>query len=680
MINSDVRNKIKKLRETLERHNQKYYQDACPEISDYEYDRLMHELIALEKESPEFLTSDSPSQRVGGAPLKEFRSVPHSVPMLSLDNTYSFEELREFDKRVKKTLGHEDTNYFLEEKVDGVSISLVYEKGYLKQGITRGDGKTGDDITENIKTIQSIPLKIPAPGSKWVGNVPELLEIRGEAYISRSQFEKINKQKITYNEEVFANPRNACAGSLKLLDSKTVAGRGLDAFVHGLVRYAGDNEPISQRESMEFLKKLGFRVMPNSKLCQTMNNVFPVIEMIGERRKKLNYEIDGIVIKVNKTDDQKTLGSTTKSPRWMIAYKYPAERAETILEDIKVQVGRTGVLTPVAILKPVRLSGTMVSRASLHNSDEIKRLDARIGDIVLIEKSGEIIPQVVSVLSEKRKGKTSKFNFPKKCPVCEEEVGRHAEEVAIRCLNPICPAQLKGSLKHFSGREAMDIEGLGVSIIDQLVEKSLVKDLSDLYFLKQEDIEALDRMAQKSAENLVEGIEQSKKRPLSRLIFALGILDVGVRTAFILAEKFGSMKKLSGASAEELENIREIGPITAKSIYNFFRQNSTKELIKKLETSNVKMDIVEKMAGDNPLRDKTIVLTGALEKIDRSEAESMLRKLGAHSSGSVSKKTNIVVAGPGAGSKLKKAEEFGIEIWDEKRFLAELNKIGIAFE
>ncbi|MDD5226311.1 MAG: NAD-dependent DNA ligase LigA, partial [Candidatus Omnitrophica bacterium] len=517
----------------------------------------------------------------------------------------------------------------------------------------------------------------PVPGSSFKGPVPELLEVRGEAYISKDQFEKINREKEKNGEELFANPRNACAGSLKLLDSKLVARRKLDLLIHGLARYEGKNKPESQSEAMAFLRELGFKVIPDAARCNDMREVFDVVDAIEKKRAQLQYDIDGVVIKVDRFEDQKTLGMTSKSPRWMIAYKYAAEQAETVLEDIKIQVGRTGVLTPVAILTPVQLAGTTVSRASLHNQDEIERLDARVGDFVFIEKSGEIIPQVISVNKEKRKGNPAKFIFPKDCPVCGEKAGKYGEEVAIRCLNPLCPAQLKGLLKHFAGREAMDIENLGVSIIDQLVEKGLVKDLADLYSLKITDVEALERMGEKSANNLVDGIEQSKKRPLQRLIFGLGILDVGVHTAFILADKFGSIEKLSKATVEDLEGTREIGPVTAESIVGFFHQESTKKLLKKLAAAGVHMDIVEKIAGDNPFRGKTIVLTGTLEKMERSEAEALLRKLGAHPSGSVSKKTNILVAGPGAGSKLAKAQDLGIEIWDESRFLSELQKSGI---
>ncbi len=673
---TEVAKKIQKLRTELERHNRLYYLEAKPEISDREYDRMMRELIDLEQAFPEYRSPDSPSQRVGGAPLEKFRTIEHKVPMLSLDNTYSREELEEFAARVQKGLGGEPCDYFVEEKIDGVSIALVYEDGLLKLGATRGDGRYGDDITENIKTLGSIPLRIPAPGTSYEGSVPKLLEVRGEAYIPKDQFERINREKERSGEELFANPRNACAGSLKLLDPKLVSRRKLDAFIHGLARYEGQHKPASQSEAMAFLKDLGFKVIPDAKKCKKMSEVFSVVDAIEAKRSKLPYEIDGVVVKVDRFEDQQTLGMTSKSPRWMIAYKYPAEQAETVLEDIKVQVGRTGVLTPVAVLKPVRLAGTTVSRASLHNQDEIERLDARIGDHVLIEKSGEIIPQVISVVREKRKGSPSKFVFPKNCPVCGEEAGKYGAEVAVRCLNPLCPAQLKGALKHFAGREAMDIENLGVAIIDQLVEKKLVRDLADLYRLKQKDLEELERMGEKSARNLIEGIEQSKTRPLPRLIFALGILDVGVHTAFILADKFGNIDALSRATPEDLESIREVGPVTAESIGHFFSQSSTKKLLQKMRDAGVRMDLLEKTAGNHPLRGKTIVLTGTLEKMERPEAEALLRKLGAHPSGSVSKKTDIVVAGPGAGSKLTKAQELGIEVWDEARFLEALGGSG----
>ncbi len=677
MTTKEAEAKIKTLRKELDRHNRLYYMEAKPEISDHEYDRLMRELMDLEAAFPELAAPDSPSQRVGGAPLKEFKTIEHKVPMLSLDNTYSREELEDFDGRVAKGLGVGHYDYFVEEKIDGVSIALVYEKGLLKLGATRGDGKYGDDITENIKTLGAVPLRIPAYGSTFQGEVPDLLEVRGEAYISRNQFAMINAVKDAEGDELFANPRNACAGSLKLLDPKLVAKRKLSAFVHGLARYEGKNPPQSQSEAMELLSALGFKTIPDAKKCRDMSEVFAVIDGIEAKRSRLFYEIDGVVVKVDRFEDQKTLGMTSKSPRWMIAYKYAAEQAATVLKDIKVQVGRTGVLTPVAILEPVQLAGTTVSRASLHNQDEIERLDARIGDTVLIEKSGEIIPQVISVDVTKRPAGAKAFPFPKICPVCGEEAGKTGEEVAVRCLNPLCPAKLKAALKHYAGREAMDIENLGVVIIDQLVEKGLVKDLADLYDLKATDLEALERMGEKSANNLVDGIAQSKKRPLANLIFGLGILDVGVHTAFILAEKFGSLDKLAEATAEDLESIREVGPVTAASIVHFFHQASTEKLLKKMKAAGVQMDLVEKTAGDNPFKGKTIVLTGTLESMERPAAEALLRKLGAHPSGSVSKKTHILVAGPGAGSKLAKAQELGITVWDEKAFLAELSKSGL---
>ena len=643
----EAKKKIAQLRRSIDRHNYLYYVEAKPEVTDREYDRLMRELIDLEKTFPGLVSPDSPSRRVGGEPVKEFRTIEHKVPMLSLDNTYSKDDLADFDGRVKKGLGGEPFSYFVEEKIDGVSVALVYRDGILELGATRGDGRYGDDITENIKTIGSVPLRIPAPGSSYGGPVPSLIEVRGEAYLSKKQFEKINREKERAGEELFANPRNACAGSLKLLDPKLVAARKLDAFVHGLARFEGETKPQGQSGAMELLRALGFRTIPEAKKCKDLGEVFGVIDAVENKRAGLPYEIDGVVVKVDLFEDQKALGMTSKSPRWMIAYKYPPEQAETVLEDIKVQVGRTGVLTPVAVLKPVRLAGTTVSRASLHNQDEIERLDARVGDYVFIEKSGEIIPQVISVNKEKRKGSPAKFSFPKHCPVCGEKAGKHGEEVAVRCLNPLCPAKLKGALKHFAGREAMDIENLGVAIIDQLVEKDLVKDLPDLYSLKVPELEVLERMGEKSANNLVEGIAQSRQRPLPRLIFALGILDVGVHTAFILADRFGSLEKLAIVGIEDLESIREVGPVTAASVHAFFRQGATEKLIRKLTKAGVRTDIIEKVAGDNPLRGKTIVLTGTLESLERPEAEALLRKLGAHPTGSVSKKNRYRSGGAG---------------------------------
>lgn len=678
MSSKEIKKQIETLREKIEEHNYRYYVLAKPVISDQAYDRLMRELIDLEKMHPEFASPDSPSQRVGGEPLENFKSVRHVVPMMSIDNTYSRAEVDEFHKRICKLLGKEEITYHLEEKIDGVSIALIYENGQLVMGATRGDGKTGDDITENLKTLGSIPLRIPAPGISFKGEIPKLLEVRGEAYISRPQFKKINIEREKQGEELFANPRNACAGTLKQLDPKMVAARKLDAFIHGLARYEGKNPPVNQAEAIQLFSDLGFKITPHRKVCESIESAMSWIEKVQGLREDLPYEIDGMVLKVNSFSDQQICGTTNKAPRWVIAYKYPAEQAETILEEIVVQVGRTGVLTPVANLKPVQLAGTTVSRASLHNADEIERLDARIGDHVLIEKSGEIIPQVISVLSQKRPKNAKKYSFPKKCPICQTEVERIEGEVATRCVNPSCKAKLRAGVKHFAGRNAMDIENLGYALIDQLVDLEIVKDFADLYQLTVEKLSELERMAEKSAVNVVEAVEQSKSRNLARLVFGLGIPDVGERTAAILAKQFGSLENLAGIKKEDLENIREIGPVTAQSIADFFENTGTKKLIKKLKDAGVRMDIVEKEAGDNPCKGKTFVLTGTLESMSRPDAEAILRKLGANPSGSVSKKTHFLIAGSEAGSKLTKAESLGVAILDEKAFLKLLKDSGVS--
>ncbi|MDD5218483.1 MAG: NAD-dependent DNA ligase LigA, partial [Candidatus Omnitrophica bacterium] len=610
MTKAEARETIEKLRQEIEHHNRKYYLDAKPEISDFDFDRLMRKLIDLETAYPEFAVPDSPSRRVGGAPLSGFRTITHRVPMLSLDNTYSFDEVREFDKRVKKFLNQDKIRYFVEEKIDGVSISLIYENGVLTLGVTRGDGKQGDDITENIRTIRSIPLRIPVAGAAFQGVVPKYLEVRGEAYLSHRQFEKINAEKEKAGEEFFANPRNACAGSLKLLDPKLVAARKLDAFLHGLAVLEGPEGPRSQNETFALFTALGFKTIPHTKICDTVEDVNAYIETFREKKNKLDYDIDGLVIKVDSFAEQQALGTTNKSPRWMIAYKYPAEKAETVLEDIKIQVGRTGVLTPVAILKPVHLSGTTVSRASLHNQDEIHRLDVRIGDHVLVEKCGEIIPKVVAVLAEKRTAPLKKFVFPAHCPVCHGKAEKCGEEVAVRCMNLACPAQLKGRVRHFAQRDAMDIEGLGTVWVEQFVDRKLIRDLSDIYHLNFDEVMNLERMGQKSTDNLFAGIEKSKQQPLERLIYGLGILDVGEHSAHILAQKFRHLDALAKADEDILQSIREIGPVTAHSIYEFFQQPGTRKIIEKLRKAGVRFDIVEDVQGKTPFSGKTCVLTG----------------------------------------------------------------------
>ena len=666
---AEVKKEIERLSAEIERHSYKYYVEAKPAISDFEFDKLLRRLIDLESAFPQFRSRNSPTQRVGGQPVKAFRQIEHKIPMLSLDNTYTFEELDDFDKRVKKFLGQEKVAYFAEEKIDGVSISLVYEKGRLTLGATRGDGRFGDDVTENIKTIRSIPLTVPAPGSGFKGKILDFLEVRGEIYMPEASFEKLNQEKEKKGEELFANPRNACAGSLKLLDPKLVTERKLSIFIHGLVTAKGiERPPQGQSEAFEFLKKLGFKTIAYTRLCKNIQEVKDFIEDFQPKRDSLHYEIDGIVVKVDSYEEQKALGQTTHSPRWAMAYKYPAERKETVIEDIKVQIGRTGALTPVAILKPVRLSGTTVSRASLHNRDEIERLDVRVGDHVLVEKSGEIIPKVMEVLKEKRKKSLPKFRFPEKCPVCGGRVENFGEEVAVRCINFACPAQIKARVRHYAQRNAMDIEGLGEVWINTFVEEGFIKDVADIYSMDFEKVENLERMGQKSAENLFKGIEESKKRPLNRLIFGLGILNAGERAADLLAQKFRSLDQLAEASEEGLSSIREIGPVTAESVVKFFKEPGTRRVLDKLAKAGVRFNLVEEVKKSGPFAGKTVVVTGALENYGRTEIETLLRRMGAHPSGSVSKKTDFLVAGKEAGSKLAKAKELGVKVLSESEF------------
>ncbi len=662
---------IGRLRFEIERHNYKYYVEAKPEISDLEFDKLMKKLIELEAAYPEFKSSDSPTQRVGGEPVKAFRTVEHKLPMLSLDNTYTFEELEEFDKRVKKFLAKEKVSYFVEQKIDGVSISLTYEKGRLVLGATRGDGRFGDDVTENIKTVRAIPLTLPAPGAGFKGKLPDLLEVRGEVYLPAESFEKLNQEKEKQGEEPFANPRNACAGSLKLLDPKIVAVRGLSIFVHGLGSVKGkgaEGFPETQSGAFEFFRKVGLKAIEYTKACQDIREVEEFIRWFQPKRDSLDYEIDGMVVKVDSFAHQKALGQTTHAPRWMIAYKYPTERKETLIEEIQVQVGRTGALTPVAILKPVQISGTTVSRASLHNRDEIERLDVRIGDHVLVEKSGEIIPKVMEVLKQKRTKPLPKFKFPERCPVCGGRAQSYGDEVAVRCVNFGCPAQLEARVRHYAQRDAMDIEGLGEVWIHTFVEKGFVKDLADIYYLNFDKVKDLERMAEKSAQNLFDGIEASKKRPLRRLIYGLGILNAGEHAGVLLAERFRSLDRLAEASREELSSIREIGPVTAESIVQFFREPGTKKVLTKLAKAGVRFDLVEAVKKGTPLSGKSVVITGTLEHYSRSEAEALVRSLGGHPSGSVSKKTDFLVLGKEPGSKHHKAKALGIKIISEAEF------------
>jgi len=659
-----IKSKIEALRNEIRRHDKLYYVENKPAISDREYDSLMNKLKALESGNPEFITSDSPTQRVGGEPVKGFKAVAYKIPMLSIDNTYSEGELMEFDKRVRKGLGLDNVKYTVELKVDGLSVSLLYKRGRLSTGSTRGDGANGDDVTANIRTISSIPLVIAAPkGIK----VPELLEARGEVYMDIKEFERINREKEDSGEEPFANPRNAAAGSLKLLDSKLTAGRRLSVFIHGIGLYEGIDIK-GQYEMLQYIKSLGLRVNPHMRLCGGIKDVISYCGVWQKKNSALGYEVDGMVVKVDSFTLQKKLGVTTKSPRWMIAYKFPAERKETKLLDIKVQVGRTGTLTPVAILEPVSISGSTVSRATLHNVDDINRKGLKIGDRVIIEKSGEVIPQVVRPLVEKRTGGERTFHMPSKCPACGSKAIKEAEEVAIRCDNIRCPAQLKRRILHFASRQAMDIEGMGTAIADQIVDKGLVRDYADIYYLKFEEVASLDRMAEKSAENLIESIASSKARPLAKFIFALGIRHIGVHAADILAERFASIDAIRAGSIDELSAVDEMGPAMAKSVYAFFTDGETLEVLDKFKDAGIRF--TEKSRGiKGSLSGKSFVVTGTLEGYSRVGAEDVIKKMGGRVLAGVSRNTDFLIAGSSAGSKLDKAKGFGVKILNEKEFI-----------
>jgi DNA ligase (NAD+) len=664
MMQKDIKKKIEELRKEIGRHNKKYYVYNKPEISDHEYDRLMDELKKLEDVYPELITAESPTQRVGGEIIKEFHTVGHKVSMLSIDNTYSPEEIMKFDERMKKNLEVDKLDYIVELKIDGVSISLLYENGIFIQGATRGDGIKGDDVTINLKTIKSMPLKLDV---KKGASMPELFEARGEIYLPAKVFLEINEEKEALGEELFANPRNAAAGSLKLLDSSLVAKRHLDLWIYG-VGYVKGAEFKTQFEVLNFLKDSGFRVNPNIKKCGSIKEVIEYCNAWQDKRHGLEYDIDGMVIKVDSFPYQKSLGQTSKSPRWMIAYKFPAERKETVLEDIIVQVGRTGALTPVAVLKPIELAGTTVSRASLHNQDEIGRKGVKIGDHVLVEKAGEIIPQVVEVVKKKRNGSEKEFFMPKKCPVCGSVVKRLKNEVALRCENISCPAQLKERIRHFASREALDIEGMGDAIVAQLVDNKLIKDYGDIYVLKHEKVADLDRMADKSALNLINAIEKSKANSLSRLVYGLGIRHVGVRSAWILASRFKSLDRLAKADIEELQAIDEIGPVMAESIFNFFRTDENKKIIEKLKHSGVNTQEKDVGSSRSNIEGKTFVVTGSLENFSRHQIEELIRRAGGNASSSVSKNTDYLIAGKDPGSKFEKAKELGVKIINEKEF------------
>ena len=667
-MGKDVEKQILKLRRELEHHNYLYFVKNAPQITDQQYDRLMRELIELETAHPELITPNSPSQRVGGEPLAAFKTVPHAVPMLSIDNTYSADELRQFHERVRKALGSTAIRYVVEPKIDGVATSLRYEQGQFVRGATRGDGSRGDDVTTNLRTIRAIPLQLRQASKVQ----PQVLEVRGEVFLDRREFDRLNKERSQADEPLFANPRNAAAGSLKLLDSKQTAQRRLRFFAYALGEVVMDNPPDSQRQALDMLAELGFPVNEQISTAASIDEVIELCDKWKHKREKLDYEIDGLVIKVDSFAAQAELGATSKAPRWCISYKFPAEQAATKLLKIEVQVGKSGILTPVAHLEPVRLAGTTVSRASLHNFDEVARKDIRVGDTVIVEKAGEIIPQVVEVVLKKRPADTKPFRPPKTCPSCKsDQVEQDEGGVYIRCVNPACPQQLCERLRYFAGRDQMDIEGLGPAIIDQLADHKLVREFADLYKLEAQQVAQLERMAEKSAHNLINAIQDSKTRSLARVLAALGIRHVGTHVAEVLAEAFGSIDKLAAATVEELQKIHEIGPIVAKSIYAFFHSVSGARMIAHLRKAGLDMKHISlgPAKGRGPLAGMTVVVTGALKNFSRQEIESYIKSKGGKASDSVSKKTDFVLLGEDPGSKADKAAQLGVRTVNEAEFL-----------
>ena len=661
--------RIAALREEIRRHEHLYYVLAAPEISDQEYDRLERELRDLEAEFPDLATPDSPTQRVGEQPSDEFPSVLHRTPMLSLDNTYSEEELREFEARIFRQIGQREMRYVAELKVDGLSLALHYEQGRLVRGVTRGDGVRGDDVTPNVRAIRAIPLVLSGK------EPPAELEVRGEVFLPRGRFVALNEQREERGEEPFANPRNAAAGTMKTLDARVVAERGLDIFVYGVARATGV-ELRGQWQALERVRSWGLKVNPSARLCQGLGEVLGFCAEWREKRDSLEYGIDGVVVKVDEFALQEELGFTAKFPRWAIAYKYPALQAATVVLRIEVQVGRTGKLTPVAILDPVFLAGSTVSRATLHNEEEVARKDVRVGDTVLIEKGGDVIPKVVEVVQARRPAEAIAWSPPSECPVCRTPAVKPEDEVARRCPNASCPAQIEEGLKHFARREAMDVEGLGDVLVHQLVEKGLVRSFSDLYSLGMEDLSSLPRMGDKSARNLIEQIEASQGRELRRLLFGLGIRHVGERAAMLLARSLRSLERLGGASVEELQAIHEIGPAVAESVRQWFAQEPNRLLVERLKAAGVRMEDAGGAPGFLSLQGRLFVLTGGLETMTRDQAKAAIEARGGRVTSTVSKKTSYVVVGKDPGSKHAKAKDLGVACLDEAAFRALLDESG----
>ncbi|OHR52973.1 NAD-dependent DNA ligase LigA [Staphylococcus sp. HMSC061G12] len=664
---NDLANRVETLHRLLNQYNHEYYVMDNPSVPDSEYDKLLHELIHIEEEHPEFKTEDSPTVRVGGEAQATFNKVRHDTPMLSLANAFNEEDLRRFDARVREHAGK--VEYMCELKIDGLAVSLKYENGRFVQGLTRGDGTIGEDITENLRTIRAIPLKIKKPLT---------FEVRGEAFMPKASFERLNKEKEEAGEQAFANPRNAAAGSLRQLDSKLAAKRRLSIFLYSVNDFTNFHA-TSQSEALDELDELGFKTNQNRKRESDIEGVLEYIKYWTEKRQDLSYDIDGIVIKVNDLEEQDELGYTQKSPRWAIAYKFPAEEVVTTLHDIELSVGRTGVVTPTAVLEPVRVAGTTVSRASLHNEDLIHEKDIRIGDSVVIKKAGDIIPEVVRSLPDRRPEGTETYHMPTHCPSCGHELVRLDGEVALRCINPKCPAQLVEGMIHFVSRQAMNIDGLGTKLIMQLYDNEIIKDVADLYYLTKDDLLPLERMGEKKADNLLNAIEASKENSFEHLLFGLGIRHLGVKASQVIAERFDNMERLFEVTEEELLEIHDIGDKLATSLITYLNNEDIITLIDKLRAKNVNMKYkgirTSEIESDSEFNGLTVVLTGKLHNMTRTEASKWLEAQGAKTTSSVTKNTDLVIAGEDAGSKLTKAEKLGTEIWSEADFIQKQNEV-----
>ena len=666
---SAARRRARELRHEIAVHRKRYYIDNDPDVSDAEYDALERELVEIEQAFPESITSDSPTQRVGGEPSSGFKSYRHRTPLLSLDNSYGPEELRQWETRLRRALDDIEPTYMVEPKIDGLSVAVHFENGRLERGVTRGDGTVGEDVTPNVRTIRSIPLRL-------MDGEARALEARGEVFLPRGVFESLNLERAAAGEPPFANPRNAAAGALRMLDARITAQRKLDCFFYDVAFWEGPPRKTHE-ESFELLHELGLRTNPLNRVCATIDEVLGVFDELGRMRETLDYEIDGMVVKVNELALRDVAGATSKFPRWAVALKYPAQQATTRVVKIVVQVGRTGKLTPVAELEPVQLAGTTVSRATLHNEDEVERKDVREGDTVFVEKAGEIIPQVIKTVFARRPRGAKRFRMPQRCPVCASDAVRAEGEAARYCTNVACPAQQREKLLHFAGRGGMDIQGLGEALVDQLIERELVSDVADLYRLDTEALAGLERMGDKSAANLVDEIERSRSRPLRRLLFGLGVRHVGERAARVLASRVGSIEALAGADPESLETLDEIGPKTAAAVERFFAQRANRELVERLRAAGVRSEASEEELAPTPVpvegspfAGKTVVLTGTLPQIPRSAAKARIEALGGKVSGGVTKKTDLLVAGEAAGSKRTKAEALGVPIMEAAEFMS----------